>query len=180
MPKDLIVLDRDGVINQEREDYIRSPDQFKPIPGSIEAIVRLSQAGYTVCVATNQSGIGRGLYNHQTHHDINSKLLKLLDKKGYSIDGIWFCPHTPDDDCNCRKPSDGLLLDIARRYKVEPQELTFVGDSFRDIQAAQQAGAKPVLVMTGNGLHTRETYSSQLDGVTMYRDLAGFAQALTD
>ena len=147
----LVILDRDGVINHDSDQYIKSPEEWKPIPGSLTAIARLNQAGYRVVVATNQSGIGRGLFETDTMIAIHDKMFKALAQVGGHIDAIFFCPHTNDDNCECRKPKPGMFRDIAARFNADLAGVPAIGDSLRDLQAAQAAGAQPVLVLTGKG-----------------------------
>jgi D-glycero-D-manno-heptose 1,7-bisphosphate phosphatase len=153
----LIVLDRDGVINFDSDQFIKSPEEWKPIPGSLEAIARLCQADYRVVVATNQSGVGRGLFDMHTLNAIHDKMHKAVALAGGRIDTIFYCPHTVDADCHCRKPKPGMLEDIATRYNVNLQGVPAVGDSLRDLVSAAKAGAQPMLVLTGKGLKTQET-----------------------
>ena len=150
----LIILDRDGVINYDREQFIKSPDEWRPIPGSLEAIARLSHAGFRVVVATNQSGLGRRLLDTATLISIHDKLHKALAQVGGRIDAVFFCPHTADADCDCRKPKPGMLIDIGRRFGVELTGVPCIGDSLRDLQAAEACGAQPILVLTGKGEKT--------------------------
>ncbi len=150
----LVVLDRDGVINEESFAYIKSPEEWRPIPGSLEAIARLKQAGHQVVVATNQSGIARGLFSEETLTQIHEKMQNALRKLGTELDGIFYCPHHPDDSCDCRKPKPGLLMAISKKFKVPMTSAIYIGDSQRDISAAMQVGAKPILVLTGNGQAT--------------------------
>ena len=147
----LIVLDRDGVINEDSDEYIKSPDEFIPIPGSLEAIARLPQSGWRVTVATNQSGIARGMYDLATLQRIHDKLYRLLAAQGGQVEAIFFCPHGPQDNCECRKPKPGLFREIERRLQVSLEGVPAVGDSLRDLQAAQAVGARPLLVRTGKG-----------------------------
>ena len=147
----LVILDRDGVINHDSDQYIKSPEEWKPIPGSLTAIARLNQAGYRVVVATNQSGIGRGLFETDTMIAIHDKMSKALAQVGGHVDAIFFCPHTNDDNCECRKPKPGMFRDIAARFNADLAGVPAIGDSLRDLQAAQAAGAQPVLVLTGKG-----------------------------
>jgi len=147
----IIVLDRDGVINQDSDNYIRSPEEFIPIAGSIEAIANLSNAGFTVCIATNQSGIGRGYFDEEALSDMHHLLCSMVEQAGGSIDGIFYCPHLPDGNCACRKPKTGLLEQIEKEFSVELGNSYFVGDSLKDIQAAVTFGCKPILVRTGKG-----------------------------
>ena len=147
----LVILDRDGVINHDSDQYIKSPEEWKPIPGSLAAIARLNQAGYRVVVATNQSGIGRGLFETDTMIAIHDKMFKALAQVGGHIDAIFFCPHTNDDNCECRKPKAGMFREIAARFNADLAGVPAIGDSLRDLQAAAAAGAQPVLVLTGKG-----------------------------
>ncbi|MDH5395647.1 MAG: D-glycero-beta-D-manno-heptose 1,7-bisphosphate 7-phosphatase [Gammaproteobacteria bacterium] len=173
----LIILDRDGVINEDSDDYIKSPEEFIPLPGSLDAMARLSRAGYTIAIATNQSGIARGYFDIDTLHLMHEKLMQLLAAQGGSVGGIFFCPHGPDDSCECRKPKPGLLLDIKARFNTVMQDVPVVGDSLRDLQSAKAVGAKPVLVRTGKGMRTLAR-GEGLDGVPVYDDLASFVDHL--
>lgn len=155
----LIILDRDGVINEDSNDFIKSPDEFIPIPGSLEAIARLNHAGYRVAVISNQSGIARKLLNTTNLQNIHEKLRGLLADIGGNIDTILYCPHGPHEECNCRKPKNGLFEELKNRLHVRFNNTLAVGDSLRDMQAAQASGAKPVLVKTGKGLHTLQNKS---------------------
>jgi len=150
----LIILDRDGVINHDSDRYIRSPDEWRPIPGSLEAIARLNHAGFRVVVATNQSGLGRGLYDTATMIAINDKMHRALAQVGGRIDAVFFCPHTAESDCDCRKPKAGMLTEIGRRFGIDLTGVPCIGDSLRDLQAAEAVGAQPILVLTGKGEKT--------------------------
>jgi len=152
----LVILDRDGVINQDSTSYIKSPEEWKPIPGSLEAIALLNQAGYRVVVATNQSGIGRGLFDMATLNAIHDKMHRALGAVGGRVDGIFYCPHAHDAGCSCRKPKPGLLEEISRRFGSSLEGVPFIGDSLRDIEAALAVGAQPLLVLTGKGKKTRK------------------------
>lgn len=173
----LIILDRDGVINEDSDDYIKSPIEWRPISGSLESIAKLNQHGYTVVIVTNQSGIGRKLFTIETLNNIHIKMNTHLAQFGGVIDAIFFCPHIPKDNCSCRKPKPGLYNDVAERLRVSLSKVFCVGDKLTDIQAAQSAGAKPVLVKTGKG-------QSQIDeglipaGIPTYNDLASFVDEL--
>ncbi len=167
----VIILDRDGVINEDSDDYIKSPQEFMPIKGSLSAIARLKQANYSVVLATNQSGVGRGLFDIDMLNRIHEKLHRELANLGVAINGIFFCPHSPDDECDCRKPKPGMFYDISQRLKVELDSVISVGDSLRDIQAASIAGAFPVLVKTGKGKLTIKK-NVGLNNVPVYKDLA--------
>ncbi|HNQ76708.1 MAG TPA: D-glycero-beta-D-manno-heptose 1,7-bisphosphate 7-phosphatase [Pseudothauera hydrothermalis] len=152
----LIILDRDGVINYDSEQFIKSPDEWRPIPGSLEAIAKLNQWGWRVVVATNQSGVGRGLFGMDTLNAIHEKMVKTLAQAGGRIDAIFFCPHAADSTCECRKPKPGMLRQIAERFNTPLDDVPVVGDSLRDLQAAVAVGAQPYLVLTGKGQKTRE------------------------
>ncbi len=173
----LVILDRDGVINRDSDDYIKSPQEWVPIPGSLEAIARLQRAGYKIVVATNQSGVARGLFDLDMLGRIHAKMLDAVRAKGGEIEAIFFCPHGPDDGCRCRKPLPGLLEEIIERLKINLHGVYAVGDSERDIVAARAAQALPVLVRTGKGERTLKK-SQQLAGVPVYADLAAFTEAL--
>ncbi|MGV6826913.1 MAG: D-glycero-beta-D-manno-heptose 1,7-bisphosphate 7-phosphatase [bacterium] len=150
----LIILDRDGVINEDSDNFIRSPDEWIPIPGSLEAISRLNQAKYHVAVATNQSGIARGYYDLPTLNEMHAKFQRMLSKLGGHIDLIAFCPHGPDDDCNCRKPKPGMYQEISRRLGTPLKGVPVIGDSARDLEASIAVDAIPILVRTGKGNKT--------------------------
>ena len=151
----IVVLDRDGVINQDSPDYIKSPDEWLPIPRSIEAIARLHQAGYDVVVATNQSGLARGYFDEFTLAQIHEKLAMTVEEAGGLVSGIFYCPHGPEDGCTCRKPGVGLLQQIEAELSVDLAGHSFVGDSLRDLQCANEFAMQPVLVLSGNGNKTR-------------------------
>ena len=145
----LVILDRDGVINEDSDLYIKSPDEWLPIPGSLEAIAKLNQAGYHIAVATNQSGVGRGFYDMDMLNAIHEKFHRLLSKVGGHVDAIFFCPHTDADKCNCRKPLPGMIHQISERYGIPIKGVPIVGDSVRDLVAGVAVGAEPHLVLTG-------------------------------
>ena len=149
-----ILLDRDGVINQESDDFIKSPEEWQPIDGSLEAIALLNEHGYKVAVITNQSGVARGLFDDAMLEKIHAKMRRMAAEKGGKIDAIYFCPHGPDDGCTCRKPKPGLLESFAAEKNVSLSGMTVIGDSLRDIQSAQAVGASPILVKTGKGQKT--------------------------
>ena len=174
----LIILDRDGVINVFSDQFIKSPDEWKPIPGSLEAIARLTREGWRVVVATNQSGLARGLFEMATLNAIHAKMHKAVMQAGGRIDSIFFCPHAADSTCECRKPRPGMLLEIAVRYNVELKGVPAVGDSLRDLEAAQAVGATPILVLTGKGQKTRDDPRLP-EGIQVFPDLAAVAGALT-
>lgn len=167
-----VVLDRDGVINQDSDDYIKSPDEWIPVPGSLEAIARLSAAGYRVVVATNQSGLARQLFDEYALARIHHKMCSMVEEAGGIIDGIFYCPHAPDARCACRKPATGLLLQIEREFDCSLQASVFIGDSLKDVEAALAHGCRPVLVRTGKGAHSeKELRRNGLDTVPVYDDL---------
>ena len=173
----LIILDRDGVINHDSDQFIKSPDEWRPIPGSLEAIARLNHAGFRVVVATNQSGLGRGLFDMETMVAINEKLHKSLAHVGGRIDAVFYCPHAADSDCECRKPKPGLLMEIGQRFGVDLTGVPCVGDSLRDLQAAQAVGAQPILVLSGKGEKTLREGNFPSNTV-IFPDLAFAAAAL--
>ena len=150
----LIILDRDGVINHDRDDYVKSADECIAIPGSIDAIVRLHKAGYTVVIATNQAGLARGKFELEDLEAIHQKITDLVVENGGELGGIFYCPHHPDDNCKCRKPKPGLLDAIEAEFNTSVESSFVIGDSLRDLQAAVQKGCKPILVKTGNGVRT--------------------------
>lgn len=172
-----IILDRDGVINEDSPDYIKTADEWQPLPGSLQAIARLCHHGYRVIVVSNQSGIGRHRFSISALNEIHQKMLTHLAQYGGHIDAIFFCPHDPKDDCTCRKPKPGLLQDIGTRLKIPLAGVPVVGDKITDIQAAQAAGAQPILVRTGQGQVT--VNSGQVPaGVPVYDNLAAVSEAL--
>lgn len=172
----VVILDRDGVINIDSDAYIKSPAEWHPIPGSLEAIKALKEAGARVFVATNQSGLARGLFAPSALAAMHEKLQQYLARLGTAVDGIYYCPHGPDDGCDCRKPLPGLLHRIAREHRVALNDVPVVGDSLRDLEAAAAVGAKPILVKTGKG---EKTLSGPLpEGTEVYTDLAAAAQGL--
>ncbi|GAB4060941.1 D-glycero-beta-D-manno-heptose 1,7-bisphosphate 7-phosphatase [Uliginosibacterium sediminicola] len=172
-----IILDRDGVINVDSAQFIKSPDEWKAIPGSLDAIARLDQAGYRIVVATNQSGVGRGLFDMDTLNAINDKMVRLVAQAGGSIDAIFFCPHAADSTCECRKPKPGMFLQIAERFNIDLAGVPTVGDSLRDLQAGVAVGCTPYLVLTGKG--TKTALSPDLPvGTKVFADLAEVADYL--
>ena len=173
----LVILDRDGVINLDSEQYIKSPEEWTPIAGSLEAIARFTQAGYQVVVATNQSGLGRGLFDMATLNAIHDKMHKAVTQLGGRIDAVFFCPHAEDAGCACRKPQPGMLLEIAARFDVALGGVSAIGDSLRDLDAASAAGARPILVLTGKGEQTLKQ-GGLPEGTEIHQDLAAVARAL--
>jgi D-glycero-D-manno-heptose 1,7-bisphosphate phosphatase len=174
----LIILDRDGVINEDSDAYIKSPDEWHPIPGSLEAIAALNHQGCPVAIATNQSGIGRGYYTEATLNDMHKKMQRLLAKIGGRISHIEFCPHLPDDGCDCRKPRPGMLLKVLENMEHSASDTWFVGDNFKDVQAGRAAGCHTALVLTGKGRNQAKKYADQLTGVPVFNSLSDFADAL--
>jgi len=173
----LVILDRDGTINEDSESHVKSVAEWRPIAGSLEAIARLSQAGYGLVVATNQSGIARGLFDTATLVAIHDRLQRAVAEVGGRIDAFFFCPHAADSSCACRKPKPGMLIEIARRFNVSLGDSYMVGDAQRDVDAAAAAGARPVLVLTGKGKRTRDE-GKLPPGTEVYPDLAAFARKL--
>ena len=176
----LIILDRDGVINEDSDQYIKSADEFFPIPGSIEAIAKMSMAGFTLAVATNQAGIGRGLFDYRALEAIHKKLHSLVEKAGGKIHTIAYCPHHPNDNCQCRKPEPGLLWQIEKKLNMQVKDAWFVGDSLKDLQVAQRCGCRPALVLTGNGEKTRDLMlrDQRLQQIPVFDNLSVFADQL--
>ena len=151
----LVILDRDGVINYDSPSYIKSPDEWRPLPRSLDAIAQLTQADYRVVVATNQSGVGRGLFEMATLNAIHDRMHRAVGHAGGRIDAVFYCPHAAEANCGCRKPKPGLLEDIARRFNTSLQDVPCIGDQLRDLQAAAAVGAQPILVLTGKGARTQ-------------------------
>jgi D-glycero-D-manno-heptose 1,7-bisphosphate phosphatase len=173
----LVVLDRDGVINFDSDRFIKAPDEWRPIPGSLEAIALLNQNGYRVAIATNQSGIGRGLLDMAAFNAINDKMTRHLAQVGGRIDAIFYCPHAADAQCGCRKPMPGMLREIGRRFNSDLKGIPAIGDALRDLQAAYAVGATPVLVGTGKGKLTAK--EKELPPTTqIFEDLAAVARHL--
>lgn len=173
----LVILDRDGVINEDSDDYIKSPAEWIAIPGSLEAISRLTQAGWRVAVATNQSGLARGLYDAETLEAIHRKMLAAIEGAGGRIDLLVHCPHGPADGCDCRKPRPGLYLRIGESLGLELTGVPVIGDSLRDLQAAEAVGARPILVLTGKGRKTLAQLAGRTD-IPVYANLAEAVAAL--
>jgi D-glycero-D-manno-heptose 1,7-bisphosphate phosphatase len=173
----LIILDRDGVINFDSDHFIKSPAEWKPIPGSLEAIARLTQAGYRVVIASNQSGIDRGLFDMDTLNAIHEKMHHAVNAAGGRIDAIFYCPHSADSNCACRKPKPGMFERIAACFNVDLAEIYAVGDSLRDLQAAAAAGARPVLVLSGKGKGTQQKEEVP-EGTLVFEDLAAVVEQL--
>ncbi|MBK0394977.1 D-glycero-beta-D-manno-heptose 1,7-bisphosphate 7-phosphatase [Ramlibacter algicola] len=176
----LVILDRDGTINADSDDYIKSPQEWQPLPGALEAIARLNHAGYHVVIASNQSGLGRGLFDVASLNAMHAKMHKLLSAHGGRIDAVFYCPHTDDDKCNCRKPLPGLFEQIGERFGIELKGVPVVGDSVRDLRAGAAAGCEPHLVLTGKGaaLRGQPLPDDFPPGTQVHEDLAAFADAV--
>ncbi len=173
----LIILDRDGVINEDSDAFIKSVDEWIPLPGSIDAIARLTMNDYRVVVATNQSGIARDMFGIDTLMSMHDKMHQLVNEAGGAIEAVFFCPHGPDDGCECRKPKAGMMREIGTRLRVSLTNVPVVGDSLRDLQAAEAVGARPILVRTGKGMRTLATIGSRA-GLEVYDDLAAVVNML--
>lgn len=174
----LVILDRDGVINHDSDAYIKRPDEWTPIEGSLEAIALLNQSGFHVVLATNQSGVGRGLFDMATLNAIHDKMHRALGHVGGRVDAIFYCPHAPEANCPCRKPKLGMFEDIARRFNTDLAGVPMIGDTRRDLDAAAAVGAAPILVLTGKGEQTRSE-AALPKGTRIYADLAAAVEALT-
>jgi D-glycero-D-manno-heptose 1,7-bisphosphate phosphatase len=177
MPEKLIVLDRDGVINYDSDDYVKSVDEWIPLPGSIEALAKLTKAGFKIAIATNQSGISRGYFSVKTLDAMHQKMMVLANEAGAKIDHIAYCPHGPDDKCDCRKPLPGLIHQIEAALNINAKGCYMVGDSLRDLQAGNAAGLIPALVLTGKGERTLAK-NSGLENASIHADLNAFVVAL--
>ena len=178
----LVILDRDGTINEDRDDFVKSPEEWLPLPGALEAIARLNHAGWHTVVATNQSGIGRGTFDMATLNAMHVKMNQLLAKQGGRIDAVFFCPHGPAEACDCRKPLPGLFTQIGERFGVDLADVPVVGDSLRDLQAGAAVGCPPHLVRTGKAARLDAAQlaaiCSQVPGTQVHDDLAAFAESL--
>ena len=178
----LVILDRDGTINEDRDDFVKSPEEWVPLPGALEAIARLNHAGWHTVLATNQSGLGRGLFDMASLNAMHARMNLLLTKQGGRIDAVFFCPHVPEDQCECRKPLPGLMLQIGERYSLDLTEVPFVGDSLRDLQAGAAAGCPTHFVRTGKAAALTDAEVAmiikQVPGTKVHADLGAFADAL--
>lgn len=175
----LIIIDRDGVINEDSDAYIKNTEEWIPLEGSLDAIARLNRAGYTVTVATNQSGLSRGYFDLKTLSAMHRKMESLLAEKGGHIDAMFYCPHGPKDDCDCRKPKPGLLNEIGKRFQTKLDNVLFVGDTLSDVRAAVAANAKPVLVRTGKGDKTEKLLKENgFEDVPVYKNLSKVVDAI--
>jgi D-glycero-D-manno-heptose 1,7-bisphosphate phosphatase len=176
----LVILDRDGTINADSDEYIKSPEEWQPLPGALEAIARLNHAGWHAVIASNQSGLGRGLFDVASLNAMHAKMHKMLSAQGGRIDAVFYCPHTPDEACRCRKPQPGLFEQIADRFGVDLKGVPVVGDGLRDLQAGVAAGCEPHLVLTGKGaaLKGQPLPADYPPGTRTHEDLAAFAEWL--
>jgi D-glycero-D-manno-heptose 1,7-bisphosphate phosphatase len=178
----LIIIGRDGILNHFREDHVKEPDEWEPIEGALEAVAKLNHAGWHVVLATNQAGIGRGLVDMASVNAVHARMMKLLAAKGGRIDAVFFCPHTPEEACACRKPLPGMMLDIAHRYGADLKNVPMVADTLRDLEAARAAGCPPHLVKSGRAALVTEAELAQWElavpGTVVHDDLASFAQHL--
>ena len=178
----LVILDRDGTINEDRDDFVKSPEEWVPLPGALEAIARLNHAGWHTVMATNQSGLGRGLFDMAMLNAMHVRMNQMLAKQGGRIDAVFFCPHVPEDQCDCRKPLPGLMLQIGERFGVNLKEVPLVGDSLRDLQAGAAAGCPTHLVRTGKCAPLDDAQVAgivrQVPGTQVHADLGAFADAI--
>jgi len=175
----LLILDRDGVINFDSDQYVKNPDEWRPLPGSLDAIALLTQSGWRIAVATNQSGIARGLFSMETLNAMHAKMHKAVMQAGGRIEAVFYCPDSADSNSPCRKPNPGMLLAIGERFNLPLRGVPAVGDSLRDLQAAESVGAQPYLVLTGKGRKTRKD-SGVPESTRIFPDLAAVAQSLLD
>jgi D-glycero-D-manno-heptose 1,7-bisphosphate phosphatase len=178
----LIILGRDGILNRFREDHVKDAKEWEPLPGALEAVARLNHAGWHTVVATNQAGIGRGMIDMATVNTVHQHMMKLLMGKGARIDAVFFCPHAPEDHCDCRKPLPGMMRDIGLRYGVDLKNVPMVGDTLRDLEAARAAGCPPHLVRTGRAAQVSEAEIAQwqqaVPETLVHADLGAFAEHL--
>ncbi|WP_374567738.1 D-glycero-beta-D-manno-heptose 1,7-bisphosphate 7-phosphatase [Ideonella sp.] len=181
VPK-LIIVGRDGILNRFREDHVKEPSEWEPIPGALEAVAKLNHAGWHVVVATNQAGIGRGMIDMSAVNAVHLHMMKMLATKGGRLDAVFFCPHTRDDGCDCRKPLPGMMHDIAQRYGADLSQVPMVADTLRDLEAAQAAGCPPHLVRSGRASLVTEAelaqWAAAVPGTVVHDDLASFASHL--
>jgi D-glycero-D-manno-heptose 1,7-bisphosphate phosphatase len=178
----LIILGRDGILNEYRDDHVKAPAEWVPVPGALEAVSRLNHAGWHAVVATNQAGIGRGMIDMASVNLIHAHMNKLMQAQGARLDAVFFCPHTPEDQCECRKPQAGMMREIGRRYGVDLHQVPVAADTLRDLQAAHAAGCEPHLVRTGRAAGLDESqveqWRQQVPGVRVHADLAALAEHL--
>ena len=173
----LVILDRDGTINSDSDEFVKTPEEWLPLPGALEAIARLNHAGWRVVIASNQSGLGRGLFDVASLNAMHAKMLKLLAVQGGRIDAVFYCPHTAEEHCHCRKPQPGLFEQIGMRFGVPLKGVPTVGDSLRDVQAGAAAGCEPHLVLTGKAAKYRDMPLPEglPPGTQVHQDLSAFA-----
>jgi D-glycero-D-manno-heptose 1,7-bisphosphate phosphatase len=178
----LVILGRDGILNVYREDHVKSPDEWQPVPGALEAVARLNHAGWHAVVATNQAGIGRGMIDMASVNAVHLHMMQRLSAVGGRVDAVFFCPHTPEENCDCRKPKPGLMRQIGQRYGLDLRTVPMLGDTVRDLQAAQAAGCEPHLVLSGRAATLTEAQLSdivaEVPGTEVHRDLGGFVDFL--
>lgn len=178
----LIILGRDGILNEYRDDHVKAPVEWVPVPGALEAVSRLNHAGWHAVVATNQAGIGRGMIDMASINLIHAHMNKLMQAQGARLDAVFFCPHTPEEHCECRKPLPGMMLDIGHRYGIDLRHVPVAADTLRDLQAAQAAGCEPHLVRTGRAARLDEAQidhiRQQVPSVQVHADLPGLAEHL--
>ncbi len=178
----LVILGRDGILNEFRPDHVKAPEEWHPLPGALEAVARLNHAGWHAVIATNQSGIGRGMIDMASINAVHAYMHKRLAAVGGRLDAVFFCPHTPEDHCDCRKPAAGLLTDIGRRYAVDLSEVPMVGDTLRDLQAARAAGCEPHLVLSGRAQALDDAQLghivAQVPGTVVHDDLIALSEHL--
>jgi D-glycero-D-manno-heptose 1,7-bisphosphate phosphatase len=178
----LVILGRDGILNEYREEHVTTPQEWQPVPGALEAVARINHAGWHVVVATNQSGIGRGMIDMSAVNTVHAHMNKMLQVQGGRLDAVFFCPHTPEDQCDCRKPKPGMLLDVGRRYGIDLEQVPVVGDTARDLIAAHAAGCEPHLVLSGRAATLAPdavaALLAQVPGARAHASLAHFADFL--
>jgi len=178
----LVILGRDGILNEYREGHVTAPEEWRPVPGALEAVSRMNHAGWHVVVATNQAGIGRGMIDMAAVNAVHAHMNHQLMEQGGRVDAVFFCPHTPEDNCDCRKPKPGMVLDIGRRYGVDLSHVPLVGDTLRDMQTAVAAGCEPHLVLSGRAAELDEeqlkALLQQVPQAQLHEDLAAFAEFL--
>jgi D-glycero-D-manno-heptose 1,7-bisphosphate phosphatase len=181
IPK-LVILGRDGILNQYREDHVKEPSEWVPVPGALDAVARLNHAGWHAVIATNQAGIGRGMIDMASLNAVHAHMMRMLMQQGGRIDAVFLCPHTPEEHCDCRKPLPGLMLDIGRRYGADLTQVPLVGDTARDMLAARAAGCQPHLLRTGRGAALDEAQlqqlAAQVPGLQVHEDLSAFVDYL--
>jgi len=180
----IVILGRDGVLNEYREDHVKAPEEWQPVKGALEAVARLNHAGWHVVIATNQAGIGRGMIDMASVNAVHAHMNQQLAVHGGRVDAVFFCPHTPEDQCECRKPLPGMLLDIGRRYGIDLRQVPLVGDTLRDLTTAQAAGCEPHLVLSGRAAllddEQQREILQRIPGARAHADLGAFAEFLLE